>query len=154
MNGLYNFMQNLSHWGREEWGCTIHFQAVNLPPTCIIRQEVMFSQASVCLSTWGGGVTTSLSHNTFTGPMSFLGIPQSQVGVPQDWVPPRQDGVPPARLGWGIPWPGHDGVPPDTLHLGQVIPRAVGLLRFPAGGLSCLMSFQWLSDGHSWSQFK
>ena len=85
---------------------------------------------------------TSPSHNTSTGPMSFLGnpsdwswvpsggrggtpvpdrgvtpvpsgeIPQSQT-VP-GWVPPwpDQDGVPLARTGWGTPQPGHDGVAP------------------------------------------
>ena len=87
----------------------------------------------VCLSTRGG----TPSHNTFTGPMSFLGVPHLHpLMLPLDapvtgprslprwevfpW--PGQDGVfppppqnmmvlppPPARSGWGMPPP-----PPRT----------------------------------------
>ena len=68
----------------------------------------------------------SPSHNTSTGPMSFLGrypndgsqvpswgVPQSQVGVPQDRVPPGQDsGSPPGQVRIGYPWPGLGYPPP------------------------------------------
>ena len=47
----------------------------------------------VCLSTPGG--TSSPSHNTSTGPMSFSGVPQ--------------DGVPPPRTGY-------DMLEPDCFH--------------------------------------
>ena len=64
--------------------------------------------------------------------MTGLGYPtnQDRIGVPPDQdttgVPPGQDwGSPPPQLGLGYaPW-------------GLVMPRAVCLLRFPAGGLSC-----------------
>ena len=91
-----------------------------------VRREVMFS---VC-SNLGGG-TPSPSHNTSTGPMSFLGStpvtgPRSQTGGTWDRVPP---------------WPGQDGIPPGQATLGQVMPRAVSPLRFPVGGLSSVKCF-------------
>ena len=69
-----------------------------------------------------------------TGSMSLLeGTPVLGRGIP------GQDGV--------TLWPGHDwigypiqpdgGVPPLTVLLGQVMPRSVPILRFPAEGLSC-----------------
>ena len=47
----------------------------------------------------GGGVTPSPSHNTSTGPMSFIG------GTPVTGS---------RSLLGGTPWPGQDGVPPPT----------------------------------------
>ena len=93
--------------------------------------------------------TPSPSHNTSTGPMSFLegtpvtdggGILHSQAG--DGYCSPR----------WGYPSTGQGGtpswVPPDQIRMGtprqvmleQVMLRAVRLLQFPAGGLSCLSS--------------
>ena len=101
-----------------------------LPPAHVVRREVMFS---VC-SHPEGGCTPSPSHNTSTGPMSFLGgiphlhpiklplVPCPFLGVPQclvlgafrGWgggggtpVPDGQlrIGYPPARSGWGTPPP-------------------------------------------------
>ena len=89
-----------------------------------------------CMPFLGGGVgTPSPSHNTSTGPMPFLGgtpvpgrgrVPQSCSGVPTM-------GYPSVRSGWGTPWLGQPPLPPP----GQVMQRAVRLLRFPAGRLSC-----------------
>ena len=90
---VYYFVMNLLGW----------FLARQIIITARIQRigKVMFS--FVCPSTPGG--TPSPFHNTSTGPMSFLGVPQSQVGVAHPskdrtgaW--PRQDsGVPrpPAR---------------------------------------------------------
>ena len=57
-------------------------------------------------------------------PQPGLGYPPTRTRVPpaQDWGTPCS-GVPPARA----------GVPPP----GQVVLRAVHLIRFPTGGLSC-----------------
>ena len=92
-----------------------------LPPAYVVRREVMFSQVSVC----SGGYPIP-SHNTSTGPMSFLGgipvtgsrplprgYPSPRQGVPHDGVPPNQVrvGHPPTRDGVP-PQPGQDGVPP------------------------------------------
>ena len=80
-----------------------------LPPAYVVRQEGTVC-TGVCLSTLEGGGTRSPSHNTSTGPTSFLGgtavtvprslprgVPQSQMGVPQNGVLPGQ--------GWGTPSP-------------------------------------------------
>ena len=92
----------------------------------VVRREgTVFT--GVCLST-SGGVTPSPSHNTSTGPMSFLG------GYPSDWshVPARE------YPGWGTPWPGM-GYPPG---IGQQM-EYFDMWRWyascvHAGGLSCL----------------
>ena len=64
----------------------------------------------------------SPSHNTSTGPMSFLGGCSSPRGYPIRGVPqPGQDGVPPGQ-DWGTP---------QCITLGQVMPWVVCLLRFP-----------------------
>ena len=64
-----------------------------------------------------GGGTPSPSHNTSTGPMSLWGTPSRGYTL--------------SGTGWGNPliW--------DWMALEQVMPRAVCLLHFPAGGLSC-----------------
>ena len=90
--------------------------------------KVLFSQVSVCPHTGGGGIS-SPSHNTSTGHITFLEVPPPVLdrgrGTPSMTVPL-------IRSGWGIPPVGLDrGTAP-----GQVMPRAVCLLRFPAGGLS------------------
>ena len=102
-----------------------------------IRREVMFS---VCSHSFGGGGYPSPSHNTFTGPMSFPGVPQWLVpgqdgrGVPHNGVPPwlGQDRGSPW---WGYPWPGMGyptqvrmGVPHDvgTPSQGWVPPPSQG----------------------------
>ena len=75
-----------------------------LPFALVVRWEVMFSQGCVC-SEVGGGIphlhltilqlvqcpfrgSPSLSHNTATGPVSLLGVPQDRV---PPW--PRLGGV-------------------------------------------------------------
>ena len=66
----------------------------------------------VCLLTQGGGGTPSPSpsHNTSTGPMSFLGYSsdwsQVRMGVPQWLVPGQERGVPHDGGTWGTPQPG------------------------------------------------
>ena len=105
-------------------------------------------------TTWRGGreCTPSPSHNTSTGPMSFLGVTDFHPMLPL--VPcPFWGGVPQAQAGgyssprWGVPWsraggtpwPGQDGgtPPPSQVRmgypLGQVTLRTgyVHLLRFP-----------------------
>ena len=113
---------------------------------------------------WGGyhPIIVPLDSGPFsegtpvTGPRPLLGLPQDGVPSPsQNWM----GYPPPARTGWGIPWPGLDWVPPQPGQdgvlrgqvrmgypspsqprqdmLGQVMPWAVCLLRFPTGGLSC-----------------
>ena len=81
---------------------------------------------SVPMSYPGGGVPQSC-HRACWGSTSRTGVPPSQ-----DWginpPPSGMTGIPPART----------GVPPPS-NLGQVMPRAVRLVRFPAGGLSRLM---------------
>ena len=80
----------------------------------------------LCLFT-GGTPYIYPSHNTSTGPMSFLGGTPVTGGVPliQDWMRypyPGLDGVPLSRTGWDTPvldWmeypcPGLDGVQPLT----------------------------------------
>ena len=61
--------------------------------------------------------------------MSFLG----RGGVTQS-----QAGGTPARSGWGTSPSQDGGTPPGHVTLGQVMPQAVRLLWFPAGGLSVL----------------
>ena len=93
------------------------------------------------LSVQAGEITPSTGSSTSTGPMSFLGgTPVTGLrsllggGTPSWGTPqPGQDGVPPAR----------DGIPPARqVMLQHVMPRAVRLLRFPAGGLSCSFYFR------------
>ena len=92
-----------------------------------------------------------------TGPRSLpWGVPQSQVGgTPGAWGTPQPGPVAYslARTGWGIPsqvrmgYPlsqdgvpspaDQDGLPPAQFMLGQLMLRAVRILRFLAGGLSC-----------------
>ena len=94
----------------------------SLPPAYVVRHgKVLFSQVSVCPHPGGRiGSTTSPSHNTSTGPMSFLvGTPvtspsslprgyPSQVQMGGGYPSQIQTGEPPI-LGWGTPWPGQDG---------------------------------------------
>ena len=70
-------------------------------------------------------------------PCPFWGVPQSLVPGPflRGYPSPRQ-GYPLARSGWDTPQSGQDGVPPPG-----VMPRAVRLLQFPAGGLSCAKTY-------------
>ena len=92
----------------------------------------------------------SLILSQVSGPRSFLGegYPRPFWGYPrtgprQGWGTPSQDwGTPPwPGLGYPLPQPGLEyplpsqdwGPPPPP---GQVTLRAVGLVRFPAGGLS------------------
>ena len=92
-----------------------------------------------------------------SGPMSLLeGVPQSWLGGTQDrtWVPPPQQDrtrvppPPPGRTGLGYtPRPGM-GYPPP----GLVTPRAVCLLQFPLGGLSCFKK-EWHSVRKKMSYF-
>ena len=70
------------------------------------------------MSFLGGVGTASPPHNTFTGPMSFLGVPQSQVGG--TLIPGR---YPPARTGWGTLWPGQDGVTAQPERMGYPLAR-------------------------------
>ena len=91
----------------------------------------------------GGAHTPSPYHNSSTGSRSLpgMGYPSSRTGwghhPVQDWME-----VSPPGTGWGyhhsftrIGW----GYLPvwDWMVLGHFIPRAVCLLWFPAGGLSC-----------------
>ena len=46
-----------------------------------------------------------------------------------------------SSLGTPTPCPGQDGVPPPGIGYGQVLPRAVRLLQFHAGELSCYLIF-------------
>ena len=92
-----------------------------LPPAYVVQRELMFSQASVCLSTpwWGWAVPQVLSW-----------------GVPQSLVPCPLLGVHPSGQDWGTPSP---PLPPKMF-----APRAVCLLRFPAGGLSCFLMLRYV----------
>ena len=88
-----------------------------LPSAYIIRWEgTVFT--GVCLLILGGA--PSPSHNTSTGPMSFLGVlqwlvpgPFSKVpfpwGLPQWLVPGPFQRVYPGQVKMGVPWPGPDG---------------------------------------------
>ena len=73
----------------------------------------------------GGGGNTSVKGGVHH---SQVGVFQSQMGVPLSWdtPPPSQD-----RMGT-LPRPG-------LIMLEHVTPRAVRLLRFPVGGLSCFV---------------
>ena len=118
----------------------------------------------------GGGVTPSPFRSTSTGLMSFLGggtpvtCPRSLPGgTPVTGPRPLLDGggylspgrgVPQSQARYprtGYPQPGHDWyTPPQAMTgytpqgqvmLGQVMPRAVCLLRFPGEGLSSFPSY-------------
>ena len=71
-------------------------------------------------------------------PQSLVEVPQSWPGCSPGWVPPA-----PARSGWGTPLARSEWgpPPPGQVTLEQVMPRAVRLLRFSAGGLSCFRVF-------------
>ena len=85
---------------------------------------------------------TPLAKSRWGTPLarSGWGTPLARSGWATPW--PSQDGVPPSQ-DWGTPWPGQDWYPsgqdwgsprpPEQVTLGQVMPRAVPLLRFPAG---------------------
>ena len=130
------------HWG---WG-----GGVNQPGS---RQGVPHP------SWWGGGYPSNLfwqgcitsfpTEGTPILPDRVGGYPHlaDGGGNPSGWwgyprVPPwlGLDGVPPSRTGWGTPpcqnWMGY---PPrqDWVAAEYVMLRAVHLLRFPTGGLSC-----------------
>ena len=51
-----------------------------------------------------------------------------------DWVT-----LLPVWTGWGTPWPGLNGVSSGQGTLGQFMLWLVRLLRFPIGGLSCII---------------
>ena len=114
-----------------------------LPPAYVVRCEVMFSQVSVCTTFGAGGLPHLHPIILPLVPCPFRGVPHSQAGdtLAQGYPPARSgQGYLPARSEIGYPPPARTGVPPppQQVTLGQVTPRAVSLLRFLAGGLSCL----------------
>ena len=85
-------------------------------------------------------------------PSPFLGVPRTGVAPPAESTLPSQLGLgyppqlrleyPPPSWEWGTPswdWstPPHPAGTRVPHHRGLVTPRAVCLLRFPPGGLSC-----------------
>ena len=107
-----------SQIGHKIWSLKSAAQIL-LPPANVVWREVMFYR---CLSV--NIPSPSPSHNTSTDPMSFLeGIPNLHPII-LPLVPCLSCGYPPP--------------PPGLVILGQVMPRAVRLLRFPAGGLPCI----------------
>ena len=133
-----------------------------LPPAYEVRWEVMFSQASVCLSAWGGG-TPSPSHSISTGPMSFLqgvpqwlvpgpfweGYPSPRQGVPQSYhgVPPSRGWYPLARSEWSTP--ARDGVPPSQVRMGY--PAQPGQDRVPPPPAQDRTAEEYLLHGRQYS---
>ena len=107
----------------------------------------------------GGGVfTPSPSHNTSTGPRFLPGdtpVPDRGYPIPDWGVTPYPAGGTPSwpgwwgtpSQGWGTlqpgcvtPWTGMGYPPPPRqVALWHVMPWAVCLLQFPAGGLSCCL---------------
>ena len=88
-----------------------------LPPTYVLRREVMISQASVCSGGGGGGIP-SPSHIS-TGPTSFLGVPYLHPIILPLVPGPFPGGYPSPRQGycsprWGVPQSQTGGTPaPD-----------------------------------------
>ena len=123
----------------------------------------MFILGNVCLSTGGGGRYPTRSQSQMGG----WGTPSPLDGVhhPSQWGYPilLDEDVPtflpmgeyPCQNWMGVPPPGLDGYPPPHQGMdGIVMLRAVRLLRFPAGGLSCFtlyLSSKTLNDT-TWSQ--
>ena len=97
--------------------CTVALLFLSAYTSCItliLSSYIIFVSARVrsttggyffSLSTIGGGGTPCPSHNTSTGPMSFLGGTPVLMGVP------HSGGTPPARSEWDTS-PARDGVPP------------------------------------------
>ena len=112
------------------WILSIHYlheATWFLRPAYVVRREVMFSEASVCLST-SGEITPSPSHNTSTDPMSFLGYPSNWLHVPsQGQYPSPRWGYPSPRQGVPQSWLG-DRLCLDRLCRGRYAPCS-----FPQG---------------------
>ena len=84
-------------------------------PRAYYDGKILFSQVSVPHPGGGGGCTSSPSHNTSTGPMSFRGgdVPQWLVS---GWGYPGQ-----VRM--GVPWPGQDRKYPNQVRMGYPLSR-------------------------------
>ena len=102
-----------------------------------------------CSSDWfqvpslGGEGRTSVPGRGYPG----MGYPPARSG---QGTPPGQDRVPPLQPGQdGVPPASRIGLPPPPP--GKVMPQAVCLLRFTAGGLSCLKKKEYLErkDRHN-----
>ena len=141
---ISNILRNMHH--KSTWP----YQSI-ITAYVVRREGTVFT--GVCLSIGGTPVSRPRSLPSLKScpgreyPRQDRDSPPARTGVPppdQDWgahllrtrVPPPRTGVPSART--GVPPPARTGVSPITpTWWGQVTPRAVYLLRFCAGGLSC-----------------
>ena len=107
-----------------------------LPPVYEVRGKVMFWHVSVSLCVCQQGVAPARSQSQMGGApiLSKEGNLSFPTGGTPILLPPSQD------LNTSPP-------PQAWIALGQVMPWAVRLLRFPAGGLSCSCElFDWATS--------